>query len=74
MVVKFEVYHDGEQWCARGVGADIFTCAPTLDQLTEDVKDAAACHFADDVAAGRPLSVLLLAEAEVSGVAQVTAS
>ncbi len=25
MLVKLEVYSDGEYWCARGIGEDIFT-------------------------------------------------
>lgn len=25
MLVKFEIYFDGEYWCDRGIGADIFT-------------------------------------------------
>ena len=45
MVVKVEVYNDGEQWCARGIGADLFTCARSLDESMVEVKDAAACHF-----------------------------
>jgi predicted RNase H-like HicB family nuclease len=69
VVVKIEVYNDGENWCARGIGEDIFTCAPTLDELLAEVKDAAACHFADAVAAGKPLSILILTETEVAGAA-----
>jgi hypothetical protein len=73
MVVKVEVYSDGEQWCARGISADIFTCAPTLDDLVAGVKEAAACHFEEELKGGRALSILLLAEAEVSNVAEVAA-
>jgi len=65
MVVKVEVYNDGEQWCARGVGADIFTCADSLDDLVAEVRDAAACHYADELEAGKSISVLLLTETEV---------
>jgi len=31
MLAKFEVYFDGEYWCARGIGADVFTQGRTLD-------------------------------------------
>ncbi|MBM3332470.1 type II toxin-antitoxin system HicB family antitoxin [candidate division WOR-3 bacterium] len=53
MVVKVEVHNDGEQWCARAIGADLLTCAPTLDELMVEVKDAAACHYHDPVQAGQ---------------------
>lgn len=65
MVIKVEVYHDGECWCARGIGADIFACSDTLDGLLSEVKDAAACHFEDELKAGQPLNLLILTEAEV---------
>ena len=40
MLVKIETYFDGEFWCARGMGEDIFTQAKTLDQLIERTKEA----------------------------------
>jgi len=69
MVVKVEVYNDGEQWCARGIGEDIFTCGATLDELFTEVKDAVACHFTEHIQAGKPLSILVLTEAEVPSAA-----
>ncbi|PIX27673.1 MAG: hypothetical protein COZ67_01085, partial [Chloroflexi bacterium CG_4_8_14_3_um_filter_45_15] len=33
MLVKIETYFDGELWCARGLGDDIFTQGDTLDDL-----------------------------------------
>ncbi|MFO7637761.1 MAG: type II toxin-antitoxin system HicB family antitoxin, partial [bacterium] len=69
MVVKVEVYNDGEQWCARGIGEDIFTCGATLDELHTAIKDAVACHFEEQLQSGRPLSILVLTEAEVPGAA-----
>jgi hypothetical protein len=65
MVVKVEVYNDGEQWCARGIGADFFTCACSLDELMAEVKDAAACHFEEELHRGRGLDLLILTETEV---------
>jgi len=65
MVVKVEVYNDGEQWCARGIGADIFTCAQSLDDLMGEIKEAAACHYAEQLQTGQPLNLLILTEAEV---------
>jgi predicted RNase H-like HicB family nuclease len=42
MLVKFEVYQDGDFWCARGIGHDIFTQGKTVDALFENIKEG---HF-----------------------------
>lgn len=44
-MVKIEAYHDGEMWCARGLGVDIFTQAETLDDLIANIREAVALHF-----------------------------
>ena len=63
MLVKIEAYHDGEFWCARGIGESIFTQGQTLDELIENIKEAVALHF-EDV---EPLpDVLLLSEVKLS--------
>ncbi len=73
MVVKVEVYNDGEQWCARGIGADLFTCARSLDELMAEVKDAAACHFHEQLQMGQTLNLLVLNETEIHDAAPVAA-
>ena len=45
MLVKIEVYDDGESWCARGIGEDIFTQGQTVDELYANIKEAVAVHF-----------------------------
>jgi len=45
MIVKIEAYHDGEFWCARGIGEDIFTQVATFDELIENIKEAVVLHF-----------------------------
>jgi hypothetical protein len=45
MLVKVEAYHDGESWCARGIGQDIFTQGATVDELNINIKEAVALHF-----------------------------
>ncbi len=45
MLVKIEAYHDGEFWCVRGVGEDIFTQGETLDELITNIKEAVELHF-----------------------------
>ena len=44
-MVKIEAYHDGEFWCARGIGEDIFTQGEALDELMENIKKAVALQF-----------------------------
>jgi hypothetical protein len=45
MLVKIEVYQDGDIWCARGIGQDIFTQGQTADELFHNIKEAVALHF-----------------------------
>ncbi len=47
MLVKIEVYNDGESWCARGIGEDIFTQGTTVDELYKNIREAVALHFED---------------------------
>lgn len=47
MLAKFETYFDGEYLCARGIGADVFTQGSTLDELMQNIQEAAALHFVD---------------------------
>jgi len=48
MLVKIEVYNDGEFWCARGIGEDVFTQGQTLDELYANMMEAGALHFEDN--------------------------
>ncbi len=45
MLAKFEMYFDGEYWCARGIGADVFTQGRTVDELMGNIREAATLHF-----------------------------
>lgn len=45
MLVKVEVYQDGEFWCARGIGEDIFTQGRSVDEVFENIKEAVSLHF-----------------------------
>ena len=45
MLVKFEVYQDGEFWCAKGIGENIFTQGRTVDEVYANIKEAVATHF-----------------------------
>jgi len=74
MLAKFEVYFDGEHWCARGIGADVFTQGNTLEELMSNIREAATLHFEDVLRRGENLHLLILSEMEVRGVAPVAVS
>jgi hypothetical protein len=68
-MVKIEAYHDGEMWCARGIGADIFTQGNTLDELMANIREAVALHYQDE---GEIPDVLVLSEIKASHAAAAT--
>jgi len=70
MLVKFEVYFDGEYWCARGIGVDIFTQGKTLDELFENIKEAVEVHFEELIERGEEVRILVISEIEVPKVAK----
>ena len=63
MLVKIETYFDGEVWCARGIGEDIFTQGITLDELYENIKEAVSVHYGETE---QPISILILAEVKLA--------
>jgi len=63
MLVKIETYFDGDYWCARGIGEDIFTQGKTLDELHENVKEAVSCHFGN---VSEPIIILTLSEVKLA--------
>jgi predicted RNase H-like HicB family nuclease len=71
MLAKFEMYFDGEYWCARGIGADVFTQGRTVDELMGNIREAAALHFEEVLEKGNSLHLLILSEMEVESVPQV---
>ena len=58
-----EIYFDGEFWCARGIGEDIFTQGSTLDELLENIKEAVSVHFGDT---SEPITILTLSEVKLA--------
>jgi predicted RNase H-like HicB family nuclease len=74
MLAKLEVYYDGEYWCARGIGADVFTQGSTLDELMSNIQEAASLHFEDVLERGENLHLLILSEMEIEGAASIAAS
>jgi hypothetical protein len=61
MLVKIEVYNDGESWCARGIGEDIFTQGSTVDELYRNIREAVALHFEDRTPATE-IDILVVSE------------
>ena len=72
MLVKFEIYHDGEFWCARGIGVDIFTQGKTLDELTMNLQDAVRLHFEECIDSGELITIVSLTEFQVGSVAKIS--
>ena len=64
MLVKVEAYFDGESWCARGIGEDIFTQGGTLDELFQNIQEAVGVHFGDTQ---EPITILTLSEVKLAG-------
>lgn len=52
MLTKFEIYNDGEYWCARGIRDDIFTQGRTMDELIRNLQEAVELHFEDEIERG----------------------
>ncbi len=63
MLVKIETYFDGELWCARGIGEDIFTQGETLDELHNNIKEAVSAHYGDT---DEPITILTLSEVKLA--------
>jgi hypothetical protein len=61
MLVKVEVYQDGDMWCARGIGHDIFTQGQTADELFGNIREAVALHF-ENGAAPPDIDILVVSE------------
>jgi len=65
MLVKFEIYNDGEYWCARGIGVDIFTQGKTLDEAMDNIREAVEVHFDEVLNSGEEIKILSISETEV---------
>lgn len=72
MLIKVEIYHDGDYWCARGIGEDIFTQEKDMDGLISNIKEAVELHFEEEILAGEEVRVLSLSEFEVPSVAKAS--
>ena len=73
MILKFEAFHDGDFWCARATSDSIFTQGETLDELTENIKEAVSLHFEEELEQGKSIPILLFSELEVTHATEVAA-
>jgi len=65
MLVKVEVYHDGESWCARGIGEDVFTQGSTVDEVFRNIQEAVTLHF-EDRAKPAEIDILVVSELKLN--------
>jgi predicted RNase H-like HicB family nuclease len=43
--IKFEIYNDGEYYCARCFDADIFSQGKTLDEVYKNIRESVCLYF-----------------------------
>jgi len=68
MLVQVRVFQDEDDiWCASGVNHGIHTQGATLDELFANIDEATQLHFEDELAAGKTIDLLILAEKEFAG-------
>ena len=72
MLVKFEIYNDGEYWCARGIEVDIFTQGKTLDEAMDNIREAVETHFDEILSSGEEIKILSISETEVRSLVKAT--
>jgi predicted RNase H-like HicB family nuclease len=44
-IIKAEIYHDGQLYCARCLDFDVFRQGKTLDETAANLKEALELHF-----------------------------
>lgn len=74
MLIKFEIYNDEKYWCARGIGADIFTQGKTLDELMDNLREAVEVHYYDVLENGENIKIISISETEVHSFARAASS
>lgn len=47
-MIKVEIYHDGDFYCARCLAFDIFSQGKTLDEVVENIKESIVLYFEDE--------------------------
>jgi len=70
MLVQIKIYRDEDNtWCASGVDHGIHTQGKSLDELFANIEEATQLHFEEELAAGKTVDLLILAQKEFEGAA-----
>lgn len=68
MLVQVKIFQDEDGvWCASGADHGIHTQGRSLDELFANIDEATRLHFEDDLAAGKTIDLLIVAEREFAG-------
>ena len=68
MLVQIRIFRDEDGvWCATGVDHGIHTQGATLDQLFANIEEATQLHLEEELAAGKTIDLLILAQKEFAG-------
>lgn len=70
MLVQIKIFRDESGvWCASGTDHGIHTQGRTLDELFVNIEEATQLHFEEELASGKTVDLLIVAEKEFSGAA-----
>ena len=70
MIVQIRVIQDEDGMsCASGVDHGVHTQGDTLDELFANIDEAAQLHFEEELAAGKTIDLLIVAQREYAGAA-----
>ncbi|MBN2518248.1 MAG: type II toxin-antitoxin system HicB family antitoxin [Candidatus Altiarchaeota archaeon] len=47
-MIKAEIYFDGKYYCARTLDMDVFTQGKTLDEVTDNLREAVSLHLEEE--------------------------
>ncbi len=47
-IIKIDIRHDGEMYCAKCLDFDIFSQGASLDEVVTNIKEAISLHFEDE--------------------------
>ena len=68
MLVQIKIYRDEDKnWCASGIDHGIHTQGKSLDELFANIEEATQLHFEEELAAGKTVDLLILAQKEFEG-------
>ena len=70
MLVQVKIFRDEDGvWCVSGMDHGIHTQGKNLDELFANIEEATQLHFKEELAAGRTVDLLIVAQKEFAGAA-----